>query len=169
MAELVEEYTSLTRRILYVLALGILIVHGLFMLLEDLPLVPLGVGMVAHSSYLWLLQSFPFVRFASPAFLCSFALLVASHYLWITHFASHYHEVTHVLCFFVLNVWIVPFGFFISLSVNESTLPDRLAQSADDAYTDSAARSRQKSGLLSAFSAARETRDGLMPGMGKKV
>lgn len=169
MAELVEEYTSLTRRILYALSLGILVVHVLFMLLEDLPLLPLAVGTAAHCSYLWLLQSFPFVRFTSPAFLCSFALLAASHYFWISHFASHYHEMTHVLCFFVLNVWIIPFGFFISLSVNESTLPDRLAQSADDVYMDGAARSRQKSGLLSAFSAARETRDGLMPGMGKKV
>ena len=31
-----------------------------------------------------------------------------------------------VLCFLLFNVWLLPFGFFISLSVNESTLPDRL-------------------------------------------
>ena len=56
---------------------------------------------------------------------------------------------THVLCFFVLNVWIIPFGFFISLSVNESTLPDRLAQSADDVYMDGAARSGARTSFVS--------------------
>ena len=32
-----------------------------------------------------------------------------------------------MLSFLLFNVWLLPFGFFISLSVNESTLPDRLS------------------------------------------
>ena len=65
---------------------------------------------------------------------------VASHYFWISHFTAHYHSSTHVLCFLLFAVWLVPFGFFISLSANESTLPDRLGGGGE-----------QRAGILSAF------------------
>ena len=42
-----------------------------------------------------------------------------------------------MLCFCLFMMWLVPFGFFISLSANESTLPNSHAGS--------------KSGMLSAF------------------
>ena len=70
----------------------------------------------------------------SPPFLTSTAALVASHYFWLSHFMSHYHATTHVLCFLLFAVWLVPFGFFISLSANESTLPDRLGGTPGKAW-----------------------------------
>ena len=63
----------------------------------------------------------------------------AAHYLWAVHFMAHYHSLTHVLCFLLFNLWLLPFGFFISLSINESTLPDRQAQGADEVYSDGGA------------------------------
>ena len=36
---------------------------------------------------------------------------------------SEYHSVEYLLGFFLMVVWIVPFGFFISLAANESVLP----------------------------------------------
>ena len=78
------------------------------------------------SRRLFLLASFPFLHVCSPQFLLSLGLLVASHYLWAVHFMAHYHSLTHVLCFLLFNQWLLPFGFFISLSANEATLPDRL-------------------------------------------
>ena len=92
-----------------------------------------------------------------------------SHFFWITHFLSHYHQLTQVLCFLLFAVWLVPFGFFISLSVNESTLPDRLASSADEMYSDGGARSRKRSGILAAFGFFQQQRDGMVPAFGKKV
>jgi len=123
LAELVEEHTAITRRIMYGVNVAILASHVLF-LSEGLPYSALAVGLGAHSSYMWLLQSFPFLSFASPPFLTSFALFCLSNFLWITHFLSHFHQLTHVLCFMLWMVWLVPFGFFISLSANESTLPN---------------------------------------------
>ena len=125
MAELVEEHTVLTRRLISISTVAVLVVHVLFMLFESLPISALAVGMAAHGCYLWLLQSFPFVKMLSPAFLASSVLLVLSHVMWFQHFLSHFHQTTHVLCFLFLNVWLVPFGFFISLSANESILPGR--------------------------------------------
>ena len=56
-------------------------------------------------------------------------------------------QATHVLCFLLLNVWLLPFGFFLSLSINEAVLPDSLAASAGDVYAERGGRSRQKSGI----------------------
>ena len=36
---------------------------------------------------------------------------------------AEYHSVEYLLGFFLMVVWIVPFGFFISLAANESVLP----------------------------------------------
>ena len=128
LAELVEEYTVLTKRLMYLSTYAVLCAHPLFYLLEEqLPLSGIVSGMAAHGCYLWMLESFPVIRPASPAFLSAAALLVFNHYAWISHFLAHYHALTHVLCFLLFAVWLVPFGFFISLSANEATLPDRLS------------------------------------------
>jgi len=134
MAELVEEHTSLTRRIMLACNVLVLAVHVLFLIFESLPLSAVAVGLAAHACYFWMLQSFPFIQIKSPQFGASCGMLVATHYFWLTHFMNHFHSMMHVVCFFVLNVWLVPFGFFISLSVNESTLPDRQTSKAGGAF-----------------------------------
>ena len=123
LAELVEEHTTLTKRIMYFGTCVVLSAHPLFYVVEGLPLMAVVCGMAAHGCYLWLLDSFPFLQPLSVQFLLSTGMLVLSHFFWISHFMTHYHSMTHVLSFFLFAVWIVPFGFFISLSVNESTLP----------------------------------------------
>ena len=82
---------------------------------------------------------------------------------------AHYHSLTHVLCFLLFNLWLLPFGFFISLSINESTLPDRQAQGADEVYSDGGARTKQKSGIISAFGFVKQQREEMMPSLAKKV
>ena len=103
LAELVEEHTTLTKRLLYGCTYAILVAHPLFYLFEQLPLAAIVCGMAAHGCYLWLLQSFPYLQPLSPPFLTSTAALVASHYFWLSHFMSHYHATTHVLCFLLLR------------------------------------------------------------------
>ena len=171
LAELAEEHTSTMKRCIGVSIAFVLGVHVLFLLFEQLPTTPLLVSLAAHVVYGWLLQSFPYLRPCSPPFLAALAMLVASNYAWARHFIAHYHQLTHVLCFLLLNVWMVPVFFFISLTINESTLPERnaLAGSAADVYSEGGSRSRQKNGLLSAFSFMQNARDGYMPAISKKV
>ena len=95
LAELVEEYTSTMRRIMYVSCFAVLAAHVLF-IFEGLPLSALGVGLATHACYLWLLQSFPFIKFNSPQFLTSLGMCVLSHYFWMSHFMVHFHAMTHV-------------------------------------------------------------------------
>ena len=126
-----------------------------------------GHGFAAHCLRL-ALRDLPDAQVLSPSFLASIALLVASQYLWVTHFTAHFHQASHVACFFVLMCWLVPFGFFISLSFNETVLPNRQAQDADDVYAEGG-RTQKKSGLVSAFNFLGEKRDDLMPSMTKQV
>lgn len=113
-----------------------LICHVLFLLFEELPRIPLLLGVASHMSYLVLLRGFPFLKLFSLSFVVSTAMLIASNYMWISHFTSHYHHMMHVFCFLMFNVWLVPFGFFVSLSINEAVLPDRLASSARETYSE---------------------------------
>jgi hypothetical protein len=48
LAELVEEYTTLTKRLMYVFTYTVLVAHPLFYIFEQLPLDALVCGAVAH-------------------------------------------------------------------------------------------------------------------------
>jgi hypothetical protein len=41
----------------------------------------------------------------------------------LRRYSEAYHSIEYLLGFFLMVVWIVPFGFFISLAANESVLP----------------------------------------------
>jgi hypothetical protein len=94
---------------------AVLVSHLLFVF-EDVPMLALASGLAAHGCYFWLLQSYPFLSFSSPPFLSSLALFCVSNFLWISHFLSHFHQMMSVLCFMLWMAWLVPFGFFISVS-----------------------------------------------------
>lgn len=155
LAELCEEFTSLTKRIIYWAILGVSFEHLLLLVLEPaLPRLLVMGGLVAHGCYFQLLRSFPFMHPSSPAFLASALAAALSTYGWLRHFFGHYHRVTTVLGFMLLNAWLVPFAFFISLSVNESVLPGS-----------SEPRPKRREGMLMAlFNRAREHKDAITGG-----
>mmetsp|Transcript_12255 Transcript_12255/g.38814 ORF Transcript_12255/g.38814 Transcript_12255/m.38814 type:complete len:221 (-) Transcript_12255:51-713(-) len=99
---------------------------GLYVVLlavDRLPLHCIAAGLVANFMYHRLLRSFPFMSLTSPDFLGSCAALLANHFLWMRYFYETYHSLEYILSFFLMTVWLVPFGFFISLAANESVLP----------------------------------------------
>lgn len=55
----------------------------------------------------------------------SCVLAITSHILWFRHFTTTetFYPFSEILAFFLFCVWLVPFGFFVSLSANESSLP----------------------------------------------
>ena len=169
LAELAEEHTSTTKLMMGFAIAVVLAVHVLFLVFEDLPINAIAIGIAAHLSYAWQLQSFPRMDMLSAPFLTSLGMLAASNFLWGRHFLAHYHQLTRVLCFMLFSVWLVPAGFFVSLGVNESMLPGRLVSSAGEFFPDGSTRSKNKSGLLSAFSFMQEKRDGMMPSVSKRV
>ena len=125
LAELVEEYTSLAKRVLRDLILFVLVIHLLLAVLDDFPLPLLVLGLVAHATYFTMLKNFPTIVITDVKFIGSCVLAITSHVLWFRHFtaADHYYPFAEILAFFLFCVWIVPFGFFVSLSANDAALP----------------------------------------------
>jgi len=123
-AELVEEYTRLAKRVITYALRAVLALHLVLLLFDRQPLSCVLVGAAAHGAYARLLPRFPFVQLASPDFALACAGLVGSHVLWLRHFwHDTYASAEYVAGFFVVVVWLVPFGFFISLAANDAVLP----------------------------------------------
>ncbi|TKA75226.1 hypothetical protein B0A55_05905 [Friedmanniomyces simplex] len=137
LSELVEEHTvaakkTLTRMIYAVIALQILLA-----VVDRLPLALSALSIGSHVVYMQNLRRFPIVKLTDPVFLLSCVLVIANHWLWFRHFSAppQSHErynfyaqqnaptFTEIASFFGLNVWLVPFALFVSLSAGENVLP----------------------------------------------
>lgn len=131
LVELAEEYTRFTKRLIHNAVLAELAIHFLLWAYERMWFVPNFVGIIAHFSYLFLLRSFPYIEPASPSFLTSCALFAVSNVVWYRYFHGdpeffyryRVGPVASLTSFYFLCVWLVPLGFFVSLTVNDSVLP----------------------------------------------
>eukprot|EP00276_Gloeochaete_wittrockiana_P008736 CAMPEP_0184650496 /NCGR_PEP_ID=MMETSP0308-20130426/8021_1 /TAXON_ID=38269 /ORGANISM="Gloeochaete witrockiana, Strain SAG 46.84" /LENGTH=210 /DNA_ID=CAMNT_0027084045 /DNA_START=54 /DNA_END=686 /DNA_ORIENTATION=- len=165
LAELVEEFTTLTKKVIKGTIISVAVIHILLLLVDNLPLNATLVGLAAHAMYYQLLKSFPFISLKSPQFLGSLALLGADHWIWFRYFRRVYYRPYHVLGFFLLVVWLVPFGFFISLSINENVLPMDGAPAPRGLMEggESSKRPRSFNGLLSLFNYIKRKKQDILP------
>lgn len=132
LVELAEEYTTITKELIRCAALAQLLVHTLLFIYERFPFVPTAVGFVSHLSYLQLLRVFPFINPFSLPVAAASIFFVLDNIFWFRFF--HYDvelfyryrvaPTPAIASFFLLVVWLVPLGFFITLSVNDSVLPN---------------------------------------------
>ena len=136
LAELVEEYTTFTKKVITYAVYGIVGLHVLLLVVDRQPFLCVASGIAAHAAYFTLLKKFPFISLTSPEFLASCGLLALNHYMWLRHFMQQYYTVEYVMGFFLICVWLVPFGFFISLAANESVLPSNMSGGAYGSSSD---------------------------------
>ena len=91
LAEMVEEYTRVTKRVLKI-SIQVSIALDLALLVIDrLPFLCCGLSIAALCAYNSLLRRFPFIEMSSPEFLASVALLIANHFAWMRHFRGDDH------------------------------------------------------------------------------
>lgn len=171
LAEIVEEYTVITCRIIRYTILLIIGIYCCMFLFEELPMSLILCGLVNQFAYLMILRTFPFFILTSLPFIGAFSLLIFNHYLAFMHFTSVYYPFSEVMAFFTICLWIVPFSFFISLSANENVLPtiaetQPLIGDNTDVVTSYFSKKSKKYGLLSFFNYAKES---ILPQRGKKV
>ncbi|KAF5270440.1 hypothetical protein FQR65_LT05628 [Abscondita terminalis] len=153
LAELVEEYTVVTKKIIWWMNLVTIIIYVMLWLFENFPTFIVICGILAQLSHFLILVDFPYIIFLSPSFLISVLFIIINHYLAFQHFASIFYSFSEVrfkstmfsdiiiLCFkvmayFTLCLWLVPFALFISLSANENVLPTVVERSRDDIVSD---------------------------------
>lgn len=161
LAEFVEEYTILSKKIIRIL---IFITFGIYVglaLFENLPRMMLLCGGLAQIPHLRILQTFPYVYLSSPSFILAVVMLVVNHYMAFSYFASTYYNFSELMAYFTLCLWLVPSALFVSLSANENVLPtvtqSRLSSDNDnDVITNYFSRKERKYGLLSLFKYAKQ-------------
>ncbi|XP_013780078.1 protein TEX261-like isoform X1 [Limulus polyphemus] len=162
LADIVEEYTVMTGKIIRFLILVTLCIYVCLFLFEDLPLSLILCGAANQIGHLFILRTFPFFILTSAPFIVTVALLVINHYLAFNYFGSVYYHFSEVLAYFTLCLWIVPFAFFISLSANENILPTvseskPLLTEDSDVVTNYFSHRSKRYGLLSFFNYAKES------------
>ncbi|NWR93908.1 TX261 protein, partial [Campylorhamphus procurvoides] len=157
LAELIEEYTVVTRRIIkYMIWFSSAVLVGLY-LFEHFPGFLVGVGLFTNLVYFGLLQTFPFIVLTSSNFILSCVLVVLNHYLAFQFFAEEFYLFSEVLAYFTFCLWLIPFAFFVSLSAGENVLPSTV-QPGDDVVSNYFTKGKRgkRSGILLIFSFIKE-------------
>ena len=147
--EMAEEYSSLAKRYLHRSTIGL----GLFYIIlaiDGLPFKKCAFGLFTYISYLPLLATFPFIQPISFPTIWALIVTLANHISWFNYFISEdyrhhlrdmYKNVSTLLMggspamkvmgFLFVFVWVVPLGFFISLTSIEESLPFAQGQGGD--------------------------------------
>uniref|UniRef100_A0A452E0V2 Protein TEX261 n=1 Tax=Capra hircus TaxID=9925 RepID=A0A452E0V2_CAPHI len=145
LAELIEEYTVATSRIIkYMIWFSTAVLIGLYVF-ERFPTYMIGVGLFTNLVYFGLLQTFPFIMLTSPNFILSCGA------------ASSQCLCCQVLAYFTFCLWIIPFAFFVSLSAGENVLPSTM-QPGDDVVSNYFTKGKRgkRLGILVVFSFIKE-------------
>ncbi|KAH8830402.1 transmembrane adaptor Erv26-domain-containing protein [Flagelloscypha sp. PMI_526] len=140
-AELIEEHSRLAKTIGQRAIYGIIALHGLLYLFDQLPFNLLAFSALCHVVYLQNFSSqWPIISLTSWTFIASAILVIVDHFLWFFYFsrltAAARHQRNHyrynapttpgfseISTFFGICVWLVPLFLFLSLSANDNALP----------------------------------------------
>mmetsp|Transcript_1135 Transcript_1135/g.1992 ORF Transcript_1135/g.1992 Transcript_1135/m.1992 type:complete len:215 (-) Transcript_1135:218-862(-) len=166
LAEIVEENIRTTRKVLGVAIKGTVALNTLLCTVDGLPISCTVTGILAQLSYLQLLKGFPFVPCSDIRFIASTGMLIVNHCLWMHHFLDTDLPIESILSFFFLAVWLVPFGFMISLAANDNMLP---GSNGYHKMNGGGVQQHQGSGkggrtmVLQAFSFLQAQRDAVLP------
>eukprot|EP01027_Heterolobosea_sp_BB2_P011221 GEZU01016352.1.p1 GENE.GEZU01016352.1~~GEZU01016352.1.p1 ORF type:complete len:223 (+),score=53.69 GEZU01016352.1:345-1013(+) len=126
LAEVAEEFTSTSKKCLQYAIWTVMGVHVCLFVFDRFPFWTCLFGLGSHLVYNQLMKNFPFFSPQSLAFIGSCICFVVNHIVWYMYFTDPFtptFSLHKLLGFFFLCVWLVPLGFFVTLSVNEYSLP----------------------------------------------
>lgn len=139
LSEIVEEHTVAAKKVLSRMIYAVIASQVLLALVDKFPYSLSSLSIGSHIVYLQNLRRFPIVKLTDPIFVLSCVLVLLNHWLWFRHFSAppqrssslrynYYDQLaaptfTEIASFFGLNVWLVPFALFVSLSAGENVLP----------------------------------------------
>ena len=88
LAELVEEYTVMTKRVIKYLIVGVSCVYIGLMVFEGMPWKMTLTGLVSTLLYTTLLPNFPDIDLVSPSFVLTLILVFVNHYFAFGYFSE---------------------------------------------------------------------------------
>lgn len=160
-AEVVEEYTVLTAKIIrYMIYITSLVYIGMY-LFEGMPARMIVTGLLTNLDYFILLSTFPSISLSSVSFIVGVVLVLANHYFAFHFFTTVYYPFPEILAYFTICLWLVPFSFFVSLSINDYTLPtiQTTNYATFGSPMDNVFRRPKRAGILGIFDYISEKKD----------
>ena len=183
LSEVVEEHSVLAKKILTRMIYAVIGIQVL-LLVDKFPLTLSVLSIGSHVVYMQNLRRFPIVKLNDPIFLLSCGLVLVNHWLWFRHFSVpprssnfryNYYEqqamptFTEIASFFGLNVWLVPFALFVSLSAGENVLPSMGSEYATGQGSSYMNPGREPSGANGLPTRGRHKRSNTQTGMAKQA
>lgn len=176
LAELIEEFTITTKKLITLAVKAELALHAL-LLIDRLPVLCLGLGVASHLCYNRLLARFPYISLTSQDALLSMVGLVASTAAWGNHFWKRHYTVEYIVAFLVVTTWLVPFIYFLSMAGDQAVLPGaggypyaspssspvRTVSGRDMSAGGQKPQRQRRTVLLRVFDALRRKRDAVLP------
>jgi len=135
LAELAEEFSVLTGKILKWSIVAIEVVHVLLYFDGLFPLPHILLSMAANGAFALILPDYPFFELGSIKFICSGVGVVINHFCWVRFFHLVYFTALQAMSFMAVMVWAIPLGFFISASVADNVLPSGPSEAASKKQT----------------------------------
>ena len=129
LAELAEEYPTLAGVILKRYTLPVVVGVHIVLWVDGLPTFECFLGLLAHACYWKLLESYPMLSLKSYEAPLSLFMFLLSHYFWFVYFTEPNvygmpgRDILHIIGFFVVLVWSVPMGLFVTLTISDNVLP----------------------------------------------
>jgi hypothetical protein len=123
LTELTEEFPTITGRILSYMLIGISILQAVLWL-DGLGTKETFLSFLSYGCYYLMLKDFPWLNLTSFATISSILCFLLTNVVWLRYFIIQKHiDPISTIGFFITNVWFIPCGLFISLSINENVLP----------------------------------------------
>lgn len=121
---LAEENSVLTGKILKNYY-KVMFVLQILLWIDGLPLRETIVSLSTFVAYYILLQSFPYIPFLSFGTLVSIFGFILCNFMWLKYFLQNYNEynLVAIIGYYIVMVWTLPIGLFISMTLNDNVLP----------------------------------------------
>lgn len=97
LAELVEEFTVIAKKVISYFILSTTLIYTLFIFFDGLPWSMVLCGLLAQCMHAFIMTGFPYVRFLSIPFIGAFTMLLVNHWLAFEYFAANYYAFSEVL------------------------------------------------------------------------
>lgn len=159
----------MTKKVITIVAQTTIVLYIVFIFTDDFSWSIIVFGIFSQIIHLIILRNFPDVKLLSLEFIGGVILLFVNHWLAYQHFERNFHNISEILAYFCLCLWLVPFALFVSLSANDQVLPTSFQghqQPNEDVVTNYFSTKKRK-GLLSFFNSLKES--SILPQRNKKA
>ncbi|EKF26616.1 hypothetical protein MOQ_009684 [Trypanosoma cruzi marinkellei] len=147
-ADVAEEFPTRAKKILYTMAIGVLFLHGLILVLDQLSFWCSLVSIITNVLYLRILSGFPNVSLTHPLTILTIVSLVVESLSWYSFFlfspVMSEHLGSRRFFAFTAFLWLMPLGLLVSLQLEPVGLPGSGFSASSQRYTDIAAEGRKK-------------------------